>query len=74
MNALLSARTCGMYACSVDDDRARHLEDEAGGIGGGDVSSFFPLILTAGIYIYIQTQEQMKGQRDGKRTGRGGAC
>jgi hypothetical protein len=27
------------YLCSMDDDRARHLEDKAGGIVGGDMSS-----------------------------------
>lgn len=27
---------CLSYICSMDDDRARNLEDKAGGIVGGD--------------------------------------
>uniref|UniRef100_A0A804QIP6 Uncharacterized protein n=1 Tax=Zea mays TaxID=4577 RepID=A0A804QIP6_MAIZE len=62
-------RVAGGNRVHMDDDRARHLEDEAGGIGGGDVSSFSAdsEFLTAGIYIYIQTQEQIKGTGNGKR-------
>lgn len=55
------------YICSMDDDRARHLEDKAGGIVGGDMSSF-SLILTAKIYLYIYKRKTNEREREnGKR-------
>jgi hypothetical protein len=50
----------------MDDDRARHLEDKAGGIVGGDMSSVHDVIDSQNLYIYKRKANERE-RENGKR-------